>query len=349
MNPENKKRGVGRMLVGMGLGIVLAILSPVLMMTEALSLTVVLMLPSIALVALNRWAGKAATLSSAMMQMCFSAMLLDGACMWMAFFLTLMPAALVIHYENKPFAVQMKASIAAFGTGVVLAVLAAYFVYGKNLIEQVLNRLPQMLRSLPADSMETVMKTYSDLFGRVMSTDDFYHAFDQMIYALTPVYRLNLPGLIFSGALISAVLCVGLNGLMRRKQGIATEETVRPLREWALPASVTGGILLMLAVSFVLDAVNFPQGETVFYTVYDIAVAVFCIHALASMARRLHVSPLKHGIKVGIIAVIAVLCLMGASMYVSIYGIASAVFGTKGLLRQRMINKKNDGHSNENE
>lgn len=349
LNPEYKKPGLGKTLVGMLVGMVLAFLSPIVIMTEILSLVPVIMLPAIALIALNRWAGKGPALFSAMLQLMFCSRFLGNTFMWMTFFLNLLPVALLMRHENKPFFTQMKASIAAFGTGVLLAVSATYFSYGGNMVERVLLELPKVLRTLPAESVAGAMGSYASIMGRAVEVKDFYHLFDQMINTVIPVYKVNIPGLLFGGALISAVLCVGLNARMRFKQGIAAEGSYVPMREWALPGSTTGGLLLILAASFIMSSLDVPQGDAVFYAVYDIALAAFCIHALCSMARHLHASPLRHGLRVGFIAVLAVLCFMGASIYVSIYGVASAVFGSRGMLRERMENKRNNNHSDGNE
>lgn len=350
MNPEKKTPGIGRMIAGMLLGMVLAVLSPVLLMTEMLSLSVVLMLPSIALVVLNRWAGKGPALFSAMMQLVINSRFLGNEFMWISFFLNLLPVALLMRHENKPFFTQIKLALASFGTGVVLAVAFSYFSYGGNMIDRLLLELPKLLRTLPQENLEIIMASYSTLLGEQVAAEEFYHIFDQLINGMLPVYHMNLPGLIFAGALISAVLCVSLNAGMRVRQGIAAEESHLPLREWALPGSATSGLLLMLAVSYAMSVFEMSSGDAVFYTVYDIAVAAFCIQAFASTARRMHATGTKRGARVLVFAVLAVLYLMGASAIISIYGIASAVFGSKGLMRERMErNKQNNNHSDGNE
>ena len=122
------------------------------------------------------------------------------------------------------------------------------------------------------------------------------------------------------------------------------------MHEWALPGSATSGVLLMLAASYAISAFKLRSGDTVFYAVYDIAVAVFCIQAFASAARRMQAAHTKRGARVLILVVLAVLCLMGGSIFVSIYGIASAVFGSKGMVRERMErNKQNTNHTDGNE
>lgn len=329
-------------------GLVLAALSPIVLMSEMLSLVMVIMLPAVALVVLNRWAGRGAALFSAIMQLMFSARFLGDTFMWMSFFLTIMPVILLMRHENKPFFTQIKISLAAFCTGILLAVSTAYFSYGGNMVGRVLLELPKLLRTLPAEALESVISTYSAMMGNALSAGDVYHVFDQMIHALVPVYQMNLPGLVFGGALVSAILCVAINGRMRFKQGVAVEGSYLPMREWALPGSVTGGLLLILAVSFILDLMEIPQGDAVFYAVYHICTAAFCIQALSSIARHLHISPLKRGVRAGIIVVFILLCIIGASTFVSIYGVASAVFGSRGMMRERMLNKQNNNHSNGN-
>ena len=107
MNPEKKSPGIVRLIAGMLLGVLLALLAPIVLMTEMLSLSVVLMLPSIALVVLNRWAGKGPALFSAMLQIMVSSRFLGSTFMWMSFFLTLLPVTLLIRHENKPFFTQL--------------------------------------------------------------------------------------------------------------------------------------------------------------------------------------------------------------------------------------------------
>ena len=316
--------------------------APMVMMTELLSLTVVLLLPSIGLMLIYHWAGKGPALLSAVLQLVFDAMFFGGAFMWAAFFMTLVPVAVLIRCADRPFFEQMRISIAAFGIGVLAAVLALYLSYGGNMIERVLLELPRAVRTLPQEALGAAMESVSAVLGESMTVEAFYEVFDAMIERLIPYYQLNLPGLIFSGALASAVLCTGIGSWMRRRQGRAKPGTSVPLREWALPASTTGGLLLIAAVSYVLCLLGMQEAETVFSTVFSIAQTAFCVQALTSFARRMHPLPVKQGVRVAVVAVAAVLCLLGGGSYVALYGCASAIFGSRGALRQKMNNNGND-------
>lgn len=312
------------------------------MLSELLSLMVVISLPSIGLMLLYRWAGRTPALLSAVLQLLFDAMFLGSTFMWMAFLMTLFPLAVLIRNENRPFAVQMRASIAAFGAGVLAAIALLYMRFGGNMIERMLLTLPEAARSIPQETLALSLESVSAILGETVTPEGFYERFDNMIRQLIPYYQMNLPGLIFSGALVTAVLCVGVSGLMRHRRGQAQAGSYLPLREWALPASTTGGLLLIVALSYALDVFGMRDGATVFATVYAIAVTAFCVQALASVARRLHAMPMKHGVRVASVSALGALCLLGGADIIALYGCLSAIFGSRGALRQRMNGSTND-------
>lgn len=342
MNQERVSQGAGRTLIGCLLGAVLALASPLVMITELLSLLVVVSVPAIGLVLLYRWAGRVPALLTGVLMLISHSMYLGTPFMWMTLLMSLIPAALLIRAEDRPFGTQMRLSIVVFGAGVLAGVFVLYLSFGGNMIEQIMLELPKALRTLPAESVEVLMQSVSTMLGRTMTLEQFYELFDDTVRGLIPYYQLNLPGLIFSGALISAVVCVGAGNRMRRKRGEGAAESYLPLREWALPSSATGGLLLMLALSFLLESAGMRSAETLRHTVYSIAVTAFCIQAIASMARRAALMPVRHGTRVAMVAVAAILCVMGGGEIIAIYGCLSAIFGSRGAMYQRMERNRSD-------
>ena len=346
MNQEKMKPGVGRTLVGCLLAVLLALVAPLMVMTELLSLMMLVLLPSIGVVFLYRWAGRFPAMLCGALQLVTTAMYLGGTFMWIAFFMMLMPLVLLFRSEQKPFFAQMRVTIAGFGAGVLVSVLLLYFSYGGNMIERVLLELPAAMRELPAESVRTISESVLLARGSEMTVEEFYTLFDQMIAQLIPFYQQNLPGLIFSGALLTAVICAGLNAWMRHRRGLDAPGSYLPLREWALPASTTGGLLLIVAVSYVLDLLGMRNAETLFYTVYSIAVTAFSIQAVTSIARRMHASMARRGAKVFTVIGVALLCLLGGAGILALYGCASAILGSRGALRQRMKNRDDNDSRN---
>lgn len=344
MNRENTVPGPGRALAGFLLGVLLAIFSPFILLTEIFSLMPVIMVPAIGLVLLCRWSGRAPAMLSGMLLLLFTARMLGTTFMWMIFFMAILPAALLIAFESKPFFARMKLSIAAFCAGVVIAVAILYADYGGNMIERTLSSLPEAMRAVPAEMLSLPMQNLSATLGYELTVDEFHRVFEELIRNTIPAYQLSLPGLIFGGALVTAVACAGFDAWIRSKRGLSGPDDCVPLRDWALPASTTGGVLLMLLASYIIDAMGMEYGLALYDTVLNISIAVFSIQALGSMARYLQASPLKKGAQTAILVCLAVLSLMGASLYVALYGCASAIFGRHGALRQRMEEKMKDHH-----
>ena len=345
MNQVKNKPSAGRIIAGCLLAAIIALVAPLMVMTELLSLVMVVLLPSIAVVFLYRWAGKFPALLCAALQMSVAAAYLGTTFMWMTFFMMLMPLVLLFRMEGKPFFAQLRASIAGFGAGVLASVLVLYISYGGNMIERVLLELPAAVRELPTESLRTVSESVSLALGREATVEEFFDLFDQMIERLIPFYQLNLPGLIFSGALVTAVFCAGLNAWMRHRRGLDAPGTYLPLREWALPSSTTGGLLLIVAVSYVMNLLEMKSAETLFYTVYSIAATAFAIQAVTSFARRMHASSLGRGARVFAVIAVVLVCLLGGIGILALYGCASAILGSRGALRQRMKNNGNNSRT----
>jgi len=351
LNPENKFAGPGRMIAGCLLGVLLAVIGPLAMLTEILSLMPVIVLPAIGLVFLYRWAGRGPAALSAALQMAFCGRYLGGEAMWIAFFLSVLPLCMLFASEKLPYFEQMRRLILAFGFGVVAAVAALYFSFGGNMIERILLKLPDAARMLPREAVNGLMASYGAMAGNELDSEAFFEIFDEMIAALVPVYQLNLPGMIFSGALISAIACTALSAWMLRRQGRGETSAYLPLREWALPASMTSGLLLITTVSFIMSETGINNGETAFYTALKITLTAFCIQALASMAGRLHAWGMKTGARRALLVLAALLGFLGGSTYIALYGCASAILGSRGVLKQRYerMNKHNQDNSSDKE
>ena len=349
MNLENKTAGAGKWIAGCLLGILLAAVSPIAILTELMSLLVVVQLPAIGMMLLYRWVGVGPAALSAVLQMAFTARLFGSTFMWMSFLSSILPLIILLRVAQKPFFTQMQVSIAAFGGGTVASVVALYSAYGGNMVQRFMEQLPQAMRTLPAEALQAPMETLSAALGREFTLESFYALFDDAIVRLIPYYQMELPGLLFSGALITAVFCAAIGAWMHVRRNGAPQACFVSLRDWYLPASTTGGLLTMGIASYVIYAMGMQQGQTLYTAVYSIVLTAFTIQALASMARYLQEGKLRPGVQRAILIVVGCLCLMGGSLYFAIYGLASALFGRKGALRQKITEhqEKNNHHSDE--
>ena len=342
MSQGNVKIGMGRTVAGILLGVLLAVAAPLILLSEVFSLVTVLLLPSIALIALYRWAGRGPAVFSALLMLLVDIRFLGEPLMLAALLATILPPFLLLRVENRPFFQQLRYSIAAFGVGVFAAVAVLYFSYGGDMIARALNLLPAAMRTQSAESLAPLTAVMGQILGRALTVEDFYTLYEQMIAALIPQFQLMLPRLILSGALVSALICAWLSNRMRAKRGAAAPGSFVPLREWALPSSTTGGLLLILAVSGLMRILEIKSADTVYYAVYGIAVVAFCAQALGSMARRIRLSTMRPGTQRVVLGVTGTMCFLGAASVVAVYGCASAILGSRGVLQQRAQDKDNE-------
>lgn len=333
---RQEKRSGGRLALGCLLAVLLVLAAPMAVLTELMSLLPVILAPSVGIALLYRWFGRGPALFAALLQILVDAMLLGVMGMWIAVCASILPLVAMYAASARPFFEQLRIAVAAFMLGILLAVGLLYLSFGGNAIVRALQMLPQLmqesLRTLPTESLNRLLASLPAEFASGMTVESFIDNLERAIELLVPLYQHNLPGLLFSGALITALLCAPLLAVGRGAD-------CRPFREWALPVSTTGGLLLILLVSFALSEMGVQGADVAFQAVFDIAIVGFCVQGLASFARRLHQGGKGPGMQRSMVAVLAVLACFGASLYLAIYGCASALFGSRGAIKQ--LSQKN--------
>ncbi len=347
MNSANRKSG-GRIIIEILLAIAIALITPITVMSELLSARMVLMLPVIGYVFLKNYAGKKIAALSSVLMLVSSAFLLDVSVMWMIFAMNIVPQLVIQVVEKKKYAARMTATLVAFAIGAVLAVVVMYIFYGGNMIERYLGGMPDMLREFTADIPEEnaamMLQMLSGMLNTEIASMEAMHLLvEESIQKLIPLYQLNMPGMLFGGAALSGVICVWLDGYMKFRKGETSREVFVPVREWYLPASTTGGLVLIFIISIIMNYSGMQQGAAVFATVYHIALVVFCIQAFASVRRKVHIMPRKGPRVLFTLGYFAIALL--SSPVIALYGLASAILGSGGVLKQRLDAKMGENRT----
>lgn len=331
-----------RLAAGCLLGAGLAIVCPFLTLTQLFASLPLVMLPSIGLVAVYAWAGKAAAIVSAVLQMLAFGYMVGPVFMWVVFLMAIQPMFVLLQGTDRPFFEQLRHALMSFGLGMVLSVLALYWNYGGDLVGSALGGLQQMMHALPVEQMEVYLASYP---GMPATSAEFLSMMDSLFAQISSSLAVTLPGQLFSGTLITALSCITLLNRARAKAGAAKPGSYVPPSRWYLPSSTSVGLLVMLLASLVLMQLT-QLGRAVFYTVLTLVSWVFCIQALASVSRRMDGALQRHGAKIAVLMVMAAIAAFGASLYLAIYGCASALMGSRGAMRQyaeERKNKDNDG------
>ena len=347
---ERMKGNGKRIAAGCLAGCVLALVSPWLLLTQLFASLPMLLLPAVGIAAIYRRAGRAAGVISGMLLMLSFAYFMGPAAMWAAYLLILNPLFMLLRLGDRPFFSQLRSSVMGFGLGLLMAVLMFYIYYGGGFVEQLMGVVPEMVRAMPEEAMEAALATMpglpTDVAGFTAMVDDIFAR-------LSSDMQLLLPGRLFSGALLTAVFATLISARMLKKAGLAKPGCYVPMSRWYMPPSATGGMLMLLAVGYALYLMEFRGGETVFYTVYDIAVWAFIIQALASISRHLDGHTPGHGVKVLVLCLALAIAFFGGAPYIALYGFASAAVGSRGALRilaensKNKADKKNNGSGND--
>lgn len=330
MSQEKRRYGPGRTLIGCLLGYLLAVISPVMLATELTSLLPVLQLPSIGMLLILCYCGRGASVCTGMLLVFFTARRLGATFAWVMLLASVLPLSYLIRKSARPYFEQMKHAVIAYTLGMVAAVALLYISYGGSLIERALMLLPRAARSLPmeaAGGLSEIFRASGVFAGGV----DFLDYFENLIASMVPVYEMNLPGLLFGGAILTGVLNVWIIGRVRKSRLKEIGDLYVPLKDWSLPYSTSIGVLLMWGTAYILYAADYAYGQPMYYAVYHIALVVFCIQAFASFAR--HWERKGTGVKIAICVAVPVLCLSGMTILLALYGSASAIFGRRGAIR----------------
>ena len=328
-----------KLALGCLAGALLALVSPWLMLTQLFAELPLVMLPALALTAIHRSFGRLAAGISGMLVMLSFGYFTGSTFMWAMFLMLLNPLTMLLRIGDKPFFVQMKHALVGFGLGLLMAVLMFYLGYGGKLVERLLGVVPELLHSMPQEAVEASLAAVPGMAG--YDAASFLKMVDDLFAHLIPSYSLHLPGRLFSGALITAVLCTLLSNRMQKKAGSAKPGCYVPLLRWYMPPSMTGGLALILLISAGMHLAGIQGGNTVFYAVLDIAVWAFVFQALAYISRRMNGALSGHGVKIFLPCMLLAIAMLGGAPYIAVYGFLSAMLGEKGALRLIAEQKKN--------
>ena len=346
MNPNQTRAGGGGQVAGYLLAVLAALFGPIALMLELISLTPVLLLSSAAIVYLFGRYGRGPMLCCALLQMLSYGYFLGSPMIWVCMIAMVMPAFAVSREAaaNHSLADQMRISLVRYVFGLVVGVFLLYSYYGGNFIEKTLMTLKEQVLSVPQEYLAPVMEPLKMVYGNALTLEAVRQLVGEAYDSLVPVYTLQLPGLLFSGVIASSIISVALANYQNMKKGKAAEGIYVPVREWYLKSSVTWGMLLMVAASYVLAFAGMRNAVTVNFAVLEVMVTVFCVQAFASLLRRLHASRFGKGAKTALKVFLCIVLLSPSRDYLAMYGVLSAIFGSKGALRQRIerMNRNKD-------
>lgn len=283
-----------------------------------------------------------------------SAWLLDGTLTLILFVASLLPSLVVVRGVDRkaPFFDQMKLGVAAFGLGLLGAVLIAYASFGGGMVARFVDLLRSEYDRMPDAALQPLVEWTNSLapagtFGREAVTVDYFRSqLSGILDLMQQTYAQILPGALLSGALLSGMLAVLWGNWTQARRGMATNESFVGMSGWFMPAGVSAGALALWLVGMILLYSDARSGATVYMTISQTTGAAFAVQALCALDRRMLRSGSALSRRRTLITLLAIGALLFKSLasVLSYVGVASALFGSRGALKL-WLQRRQDDHS----
>ena len=344
MSQDRTKRSIWRLPIGCIIALVMVLATPFFMMGAAFAGTPFIVLPAIVLPFLYCYGGRKTYIAAVIIQTVGSALLMGSAYMGIVLCAGVIPSLIIARGigMHRPFGDQLRSGIISTAVGSIAAVLLASVLVGGNIVEWLYTLLSQSLKTLPQAYLDMMAKSFESINGLKLSADQITSLMDSAITIVMPDSKMRFPAALFGGAILSGLLGTAFGNRYLHKRGRTIDACYRPLRCWALPGSMTGGLILILAVSFILYNFGLQYSQSVLLVVLTLCEYAFCIQAFGSIARRAAQRPGKRGLRIFLYIVLILAILLGGGFYIAIYGCASAIFGSRGFMAQKLQNRMNN-------
>ena len=252
---------------------------------------------------------------------------------------------------KRPFFEQMNAGVITFVVGLLAAMLVAYMSFGSGMVAKFVdvlraeyNRMPDAALQPMVDTVNAMLSAAGTASRQAVTVASFRSQLSGVLDLMQQTYAQIVPGALLSGGILSGVMSVLWANWTMARRGMATSESFVGMSGWFMPARLTLGALGLWGVGLILMLGGSANGTTVYMTIAQAVGAAFAVQALCALNRRMVRAdrPLsRRRLLIGLLAV-AGLLLRGLGSALAYVGVASALFGSHGALRQWTQNRRND-------
>lgn len=353
MVPDINRVSAGKLVWGIALALVVGALLPLITVLQAMLLLPVMMVGGVFAVFLQCYAGWIPAALFMAAALAGTAWFAGPQLMWMLLLAAFLPAGFAIRgiVAKQPFFEQLRGAIALYALGLLAAMGVAYACFGAGMVGKFMDAVRAEFARMPDAAFAPFLDTINAAMllngaqGMKMITVEVYRAqVNGLLDLMQSTYAQMLPGTLLCGALLSGVATVLWGNWRMARRGLASDESFIGMSRWFLPAQISVGALALWLGSYLIAAGGYASGSTVYSTVYQLVRAVFTIQAISAIDRRM----LKNGRSLrarrallAVPLVASALIPLFATLLFAI-GLTSALFGSRGAVRQWMEKRAND-------
>ena len=345
--------GRGPLVGSIILALIVGALLPVIALVQISLLVPTLMLGGIMAAYLGAKSGWIPVAVLAVAAAVSAGVLMSGTIALVLLMASLAPSVVVVMgaLGKKPFFEQMRADVIAFMGGLLAAMLVAYSAFGGGMIAKFVdllraeyNRMPDAALQPMVDWVNVMLSTSGSARNQAMTVASFRGQLSGVLDLMQQTYAQIVPGALLSGAILSGLLSVLWANWTMARRGMATNESFVGMSGWTMPPRLSLGALGLWAVGLILMLTGRANGATIYMTIAQAVGAAFAVQALCALNRRMLRAdrPLgRRRLLIGLLSVAALL-VRGIGAALAYVGVASALFGSHGALRQLSQNQPKD-------
>ncbi len=339
----------GRLIVGSAIGVACGLTVPLLLTASAWVMPV-----SVVFAFLWVWAGWPTVVVGALSVALAGSKFL-GWGFSLAFLYLALPgvAAAVLTGLRKPFYRAVALSVAAQWFAYVSLTVAMWLFFRQNLVDVLTGALEGMFRELPGYLQHYLLLQMGQMgffgtstginFSNAILTDaQLQNLLAHLIYTINEGLKLTLPAYVLTSGATTGALSYGVAAWVRVRRGDDPAVPFVKPEGWRLTANLIIGPPALALLCLALRQMGVLGAQEAYIAMISLAQLLFSVQAVGVIDRRTKAAGMAPGKRTALI----VLALVVAQTLMPFVGMYSALFGSRGLISEK-IRKKMDGKGDE--
>ena len=265
-----------------------------------------------------------------------------------ALFALVLPGIVSVWLMEKrlPFFKRMLISVGVQTAALLGCVAYVYLVMKADLADMMTGMFRSVIDQQPIEVQKMLLQSFHDvgmltkesvegLTTGFVTPSDVRKAFDQVFELSNYQLKQTLPATLIGSGVLTGIMTTYFPSLISVKRGVEPVIPHVPLYGWFMPSHLVGGVTICLVSGIALQLMG-NQSAMAVMVVFSLLASYLCIiQGMAAITRRFREVGAGKGARIGLIGA----SLVFAPTFLQYAGIASALFGRKGVVSTWMRKK----------